>query len=278
MIHGGLVSVTFRQLSPGEIVELVARAGLEGIEWGGDVHVPHGDVACACEVYQRTVDAGLAVCSYGSYYRAGEDDSPPFEEVLDTALALQSPIVRVWAGRRGSAEADAAYWRRVVEDSLRITGLAQEASMARQAGLAQQAGLGVGYEYHGNTLTDGDASALRLLREADHPALSTYWQARDGGDVGSLLEGLRAILPRLSQVHVNTGRRPLAEGRDLWPRCLEVVRGTGRDHWALIEFVQDDAPGAFLRDAATLKGWLAGPDSKPSWKFGTFQEGQESDR
>jgi sugar phosphate isomerase/epimerase len=252
MIHSGLVSVTFRQLSAGEIVELVAQAGLEGIEWGGDVHVPHGDVACAREVYQRTVDAGLAVCSYGSYYRVGHDDSPPFEDVVDTALALHAPLVRVWAGRRGSAEADAAYWQRVVQDSLRI------ADLAEQAGLAQPAGLGVAYEYHGNTLTDTNASALRLLREGDHAALSTYWQCRGEGDEEEHLAGLRAVLPRLSYVHVNTGRRPLAEGQDLWLRRLDIVRSTGRDHWALIEFVQDDAPEALLCDAATLRAWLAG--------------------
>jgi sugar phosphate isomerase/epimerase len=191
----------------------------------------------------------LAVCSYGSYYRVGHDDSPSFEDVLDSALALHAPIVRVWAGRRGAVEADESYRKRVIEDSLRI------------ARLAEQAGLGVAYEYHGNTLTDTNASALRLLQEADHPAISTYWQARDEGDEEAQLEGLRAILPRLSHVHVNTGRRPLAEGANFWQRCLDVVRGTGRDHWALIEFVQGDAPEAFLRDAITLKGWLGTGES-----------------
>jgi hypothetical protein len=44
MIQTGLVSITFRQLSPPAIIDLVRQAGLEGIEWGGDVHVPHGDL------------------------------------------------------------------------------------------------------------------------------------------------------------------------------------------------------------------------------------------
>ena len=244
MIHSGLVSVTFRQLSAGEIVELVTQAGLEGIEWGGDVHVPHGDTDRAREVYQRTVDAGLVVPSYGSYYRVGHDDSPPFEDVIDSALALRAPIVRVWAGRRGSADADESYWRRVVEDSLRI------------ADMVQQAGLGVAYEYHGNTLTDTNASALRLLQRVDHPALSIYWQSREEGEEEARLEGLRAVLPRLSHVHVNTGRRLLAETEGLWLRRLSLVRGTGRDHYGLIEFVQGDSPDAFWRDAVTLKGIL----------------------
>jgi sugar phosphate isomerase/epimerase len=252
MIQGGLVSVTFRALSPGEIVDLVAQAGLACIEWGGDVHVPHGDVACAREVYRRTADAGLTVCSYGSYYRAGTGEPPAFEAVVESALALHAPLVRVWAGRRGSADADAAYWRAVVEDSRRIFALAQEA------------GLGVAYEYHNNTLTDRNASALRLLHEvaplgpAAEPSsgLSSYWQALNGMDEPTRLEGLQAVLPWLSHVHVQQGRRPLAEGTEPWLRRLEIVRGTGRDHCALIEFVEDDLQEAFLRDAAALLDWI----------------------
>ena len=256
MLYSGLVSVTFRALSPGEIVDLVARGGLAGIEWGGDVHVPHGDVACAREVRRLTVDAGLVVCSYGSYYRAGNGEPPAFEAVIESALALGAPLVRIWAGRRGSADADAAYWRAVVEDSQRVLAL------------AQQAGLGVAYEFHENTLTDTNASALRLLREVagDGPAsdpasgLSTYWQPSLHMDELTRREGLRAVLPWLSHVHVphrrGNARMPLADGADLWPARLATVRESGRDHYTLIEFVQDDAPEVFMRDAETLLEWL----------------------
>ena len=41
MIESGLVSITFRKLTVEKIIELVKEAGLQGIEWGGDVHVPH---------------------------------------------------------------------------------------------------------------------------------------------------------------------------------------------------------------------------------------------
>ena len=40
----GLLSVTFRHLPFERIIELAAEAGLDGIEWGGDVHVPPGDL------------------------------------------------------------------------------------------------------------------------------------------------------------------------------------------------------------------------------------------
>jgi len=50
MIYTGLVSVTFRKLSPTQIVNPVSKVGLQGIEWGGDIHVPTGDIYKAREV------------------------------------------------------------------------------------------------------------------------------------------------------------------------------------------------------------------------------------
>ena len=90
MIKSGLVSITFRQLSPGDIIDLVKKAGLDGIEWGGDIHVPHGDIAKAEEVYSLTRDAGLDIPAYGSYYKVGESEQEglAFNDVLISAAAL----------------------------------------------------------------------------------------------------------------------------------------------------------------------------------------------
>lgn len=43
MFLHGLCSVSFRALSPEQIVQLAQSAGLSCIEWGADVHVPPGD-------------------------------------------------------------------------------------------------------------------------------------------------------------------------------------------------------------------------------------------
>ena len=79
MLCGGLVSITFRRLSPREIVKLVKKSGLEGIEWGGDVHVPHGDLSVAREVATMTQEEGLVVAAYGSYYRVGCEGRTMFQ-------------------------------------------------------------------------------------------------------------------------------------------------------------------------------------------------------
>ncbi|MCL2298765.1 MAG: sugar phosphate isomerase/epimerase, partial [Firmicutes bacterium] len=96
----GLTSVTFRKLGWRAVIQIARACGFDGIEWGGDIHVPPGEVALAREVHLATVEAGLSVLSYGSYYRLGGEE--PFRPVLDAALALQADTIRVWAGAKGS--------------------------------------------------------------------------------------------------------------------------------------------------------------------------------
>ncbi|MBN1639977.1 MAG: sugar phosphate isomerase/epimerase [Anaerolineae bacterium] len=261
MIRPGLVSITFRQLAPREVVALVARTGLTGIEWGGDVHVPHGDVQRARQVRQLTVDAGLEIPAYGSYYRVGHQEPCPFEAVLETAVALGTPVVRVWAGKQGSAQADRAYWDRVIDDSRRI------------ADLAAASGVTVAYEFHGGTLTDTNASAKALLEAADHDNVLTYWQPPRGASTAYCLEGLEMVLPWLCHVHAFTWRAlpdgssverlALAAGTEAWRQYLAKAAACGHDLYAEIEFVRDDAPERLEEDAATLVSWLAAVQGEP---------------
>ncbi len=254
MIHSGLVSITFRELSPEEIIELVAQAGLEGIEWGGDIHVPHGDLDQARRVRRMTLEAGLEIPSYGSYYRVGHKEPVPFEQVLETTIELGTPTVRVWAGKQGSEESDAAYRALVVQESQHI------------ADMAAQEDVTIAYEFHGNTLTDTNDSARWLLEAVDRDNVKTYWQPPRGSTMSYNLEGLEAVLPWLLHIHVFTWhiitgeRLPLAEGEVVWKQYLQKVITTGREHFAMVEFVAGDSPENFLRDANTLKRWLSSLD------------------
>lgn len=250
----GLVSITFRQLAPREIVALVAEAQLAGIEWGGDVHVPHGDLARAKEVGRITRDAGLAVAAYGSYYYVGksENEGLAFTSVLETAVALGAPLIRVWSGNTGPAQTDAVTRQRIVTDSQRIATLAAAAQVP------------VAYEFHGGTLTETAASALDLLRTVRHPNLATLWQTPLGLDDAACAASLRQLLPEVRNLHVfhwDTDRRPLAEGAARWRTLFGILSETGRDHYALLEYVANDDQQSFRRDAQTLRELVAPPDS-----------------
>ena len=151
MNRAGLVSITFRNKTPREIVALMKRAGLSQVEWGGDVHVKPG-AESAAEVRRMTEGEGLRTSAYGSYYRLEENAFGPW---LDEAEALGAPVIRVWAGRKGSAEVD-EWERETLVHTLN--------DCVRQAA---ERNIVVSLEYHPNTLTDSRDSVRRLMRESE---------------------------------------------------------------------------------------------------------------
>ena len=244
----GLVSVTFRELSPPEIVALAAKAKLSLVEWGGDVHVPHGNVPEAYKIGRMTRDAGLQVAAYGSYYRVGQPERPAFETVLATAVALGAPLIRVWAGSHGSAQADESEWERILADSARICDLAADASIA------------VACEFHGGTLADTVPTTRRLLETVARPNLRTLWQPLGDASPAARRAEVEDLRPWLANVHVfhwPAGKRvPLADGQAEWQDVITALADSPHLHGLLLEFVKCNAPVQFLADAATLRAWL----------------------
>jgi sugar phosphate isomerase/epimerase len=246
----GLVSVTFRQLTPREIVSLAYKNRLGLIEWGGDLHVPHGNTQVAKEVSGITRDAGLEVQAYGSYYKLGAEEQTglPFEPVLKTAAALGAPVIRVWAGVIGSDAADEETWRKVTDDA------------RRTANLAKREGIRIALEFHGGTLNDTPDAAIRLWKELDDPDILSLWQPLQTLGRGDQDASLGIILPRLSHFHVFQWipsepviRRPLDEGREEWSYWIKKIRSSGRSFPALLEFLPDDDPAKLQAEAITLQ-------------------------
>jgi len=277
----GLVSISFRQLAPIEIIQLCLDNHLEGIEWGGDVHVPPGDPERAAEVQSLTQQAGLKVAAYGSYYvlkgsvlkssvlaGTGTKNRHSFESVLESAVALGAPLIRVWAGAKGSDVATPQDWRDAVEDSRRL------------GDMAAAHGIKIAFEYHHGTLTDTNESAVRLLNETDHPNVVSFWQPPNGADVDYCYKGLENLLKsgRLASVHAFhwwpgfKDRQPLAMGGQRWQRYLALVHqydleasyktssedeSRAGERYVCLEFVVDDNPKNLTADARTLNKWIA---------------------
>jgi len=251
----GLVSVTYRQLSPKEIVALAIENGLDLIEWGGDLHVPHGDATVAREVSAITRDAGLGVQAYGSYYKLGAavDTGLEFEPVLKTAAALGAPVIRVWAGLLGSDKATVETWNNVIDDARRASRL------------AASEGIRIALEFHGGTLNDTPDAARRLWDELDDPTILSLWQPLQTLGRKDQDESLEVILPRLSHFHVFQWippepviRRPLEEGREEWSFWIRQIRNAGRSIPALLEFMPGDDPEMLKSETATLRALLKG--------------------
>ena len=105
MIIPGMVSATFREKSIDDILQLCRKAKLKAVEWSENAHVMPNDPQGAEALYKKTMEAGLAVAAYGSYYRLGQNQEPErvLRESLVSAKALHAPLMRIWAGTEPSA-------------------------------------------------------------------------------------------------------------------------------------------------------------------------------
>lgn len=242
----GLVSVTFRKLTPDEIFKLCEQCALRCIEWGGDIHVPAGNMQRAREVAAMSKTFGIPTSSYGSYFRLGNSDDD-FKRNLETAVELGAPVLRIWAGTEGSADCGE---KKRGEWTQQLARISEE---------AEKAGVDVAPEFHINTLTDSLDSLRYLLKVL--PKQKFYWQPRWDWSEEDRLTALREIGDRLTHIHVfswkiENGREirlPLEDGESMWKK---VISGLDAEKKALMEFVQDDEPQNLVRDAKILKNWM----------------------
>ncbi len=245
----GLVSVTFRRLSRVEIANLMCKASLSAIEWGGDVHVC-GDNFTKEEAELSVKEAvemsagRFKNVSYGSYYRCEGNGC----HTAETAEKIGAPNVRIWAGTSPSSEADPDYRRNVVANIQNLCDCCKEKNIT------------VSTEFHGGTLTDNYKSTLQLIDEVERENFRTYWQPNQYRDEDYNTAALRAVLPYLSNVHVFTwdskNRYPLEVGEKRWRNYIDIIKSHGGEHNMLLEFVKNDSPDQLLCDAEVLRLWL----------------------
>lgn len=239
-----MVSVTFRSYNIDEVIAAVVRAGLEGIEWGGDIHIPHGDIKKAVYASEACSAAGLKIFSYGSYYRSGQRQD--FTPILETAVSLGAPNIRLWAGVKGSTDSINEY-ADIISD---IQYCADRAAVF---------GMTIAFEYHSGTLTDNPDSAIELIMKANRKNIFLYWQPDQFKSHEYNICALKKVLPYLSNVHVftwnNNAKYPLSEGYSMWMNYIDIIKSDMNQHGLFLEFSPDNTESAFLSDAETLKVW-----------------------
>lgn len=251
MIKAGLCSVSFKQKTPREVVELTLKAGLCGIEWIGNVHVPAGDVSNARKVGELTRNAGLEIAAYGSIFRLGTgDDIVPH---LESAVALGAREMRIWAGTSGKPSAEYT-----TEERLALVCEAKAASHK-----ASEFGISLSTECHDGSLTDCLRSQLLFLNEVNRPNFRTYWQELLNLPENEQIPSLSAVRDsgKLTNIHVyqykvfdgGRERQLISAGFDKWKERFELFKNDTSVRYALLEFVKDNSEESFLDDAKTLR-------------------------
>ena len=162
--NSGLASVSFRQISPKEILGAVKSAGLSCIEWGSDVHAPCGDTERLAEIAALQKEYGIVCSSYGTYFRLGETPIGELEVYIQAAKMLGTDILRLWCGgKSGYAMTD--------EEQNALLDVCR-----RAAEIAKVSGVTLCMECHKNTFTENVDDALRLMETVNSPHFRMYWQ------------------------------------------------------------------------------------------------------
>ena len=212
---------------------------LEGIEWGGDVHAPAGNVSIAKKIRDACKEANIETPSYGSYFRLGE----PIDEAkraFETAAVLGAETVRIWGGSKNGPELTESEWSDLVL-------AAEEVSQA-----ATEFGVVPALEWHSGTVTSSIETSRRFLAES---SLLSYWQPPVLASDEECLEGIRVVNDKLAHLHVFhwatsfTDRLTLADGEARWLKFFSLVP---RDCWAFLEFVLNDSTEQVVKDAEVL--------------------------
>lgn len=252
MLRGGISSVSYRNAHAQDIIAAASAAGLGGIEWSADTHAPHGDIARAEELMMGTLRAGLTVSAYGSFYRIGlgPHGSLDFSSaVLGCARRLQAPIIRVWAAPAS-------------EEVTMGTLAAEAVAISDEAG---RHGITVCLEPHERSVVANYERLAEVVEATDHPFFKACWAPLPTPHKEDRDNGINLLAPHIALIHVRNwtqsyARKSLKEDLDCWIRVVDALADRARrsvlDHWALIEYLEDESPETLKREAEALRALL----------------------
>ena len=250
MIRIGLSSTALLTASARNVIAAASAAGIDAIEWAGDIHVPHNDASVARETMIDTLRAGLTTASYAPLYRVESGGEPGlrFDAVLDAAVELHSPILRVFVGESSATSKDAEQRGHLI------------AELKRLGDRAGQRGMTVCLSFGRNTYLDRYAPAVDLVNEIAHPFVRLAWEALPGTAPEECSAALEAAGGSVGMLLVRRIERdgasgPLEKEEAAWRKRLAAFKRAEIDpkmgQFIVIGAIRDSAP---QDSAAALPG------------------------
>lgn len=243
----GFTSTSFRQIkSIEQIVKIAVSSGAECIEWGGDIHIK--DIASAKYAKKLCDEAGINICSYGSYYRVGSKKRDEWKNICQIAHTLGAGSVRVWLGNKDSEITDEKEYVALLEDTKEICSVAEEY------------GLIVCPECHDNTFNNNTDAFLKIHKDAGCDNFRTYFQSRYKRKEYDI-DRIERTMPYIQTVHISYSE----QSREQFPKfkpsyintLLEKIISTGFDGNLLIEytylFCYMGLPSSMKKDIAKIR-------------------------
>lgn len=243
----GLVSVSFRQHSPKEILEVTRSAGLSCIEWGSDVHAPCRDIERLREIAVLQKEYGIVCSSYGTYFRLGETPIEELETYIQAAKILGTDLLRLWCGVKSEKDMTKEE-RNALWDICRMA-----------AKIAEANGVTLCLECHKGTFTESPDDAVWLMETVNSPHFRMYWQPFQWQNVDENIINAKKIAPYAEHIHVFNWRGkeklPLGEAVEEWQSYLKQF---AKPRTLLLEFMPDNETSTLSREADALRAIIGG--------------------
>lgn len=239
----GIVSVTFRNEDIPAVFEYAKTAGIEGIGWSvGENHVVIGDTERTSLIKKLSIENGIEIFSLASYCYMYDFDE--CVKTLETARELTAPVIRIWAGRKGSAVCSAEEYDLIVGNTVKMARLAKEYSIK------------LCFEYHPNTLTDNADEAVKLIKRINCDNVGLYWQMQGGLSFEENKRDFEKVKPYVfGNVHLNnysdeTGYKLLEE---IYDDLCGYFKDADKEYNLMIEFVKGGTLESLIADANTVR-------------------------
>ncbi len=244
----GVVSVSFRPLSPEEILQGMVTAGLKNIEWGSDVHAPCADDARLEELVELMKKYDITCSSYGGYFRLGVTPIEELPGYLKATKKLGTNICRIWAGKARLEEMTPEWRSMMIEEG------------RKAAKLAEEAGVILCMECHRGTMTQTKEYALELMEGVNSPNFRTYWQPNPDESDEENIAYIRMLKPYIEHIHVfywpNNVRVSLENGIEPWKMYMKEFEG--EEKTLLLEFMYDGQITTLPAEAGFLRQIVEG--------------------
>ena len=238
----GLVSVSFRQHSPKEIIEAVKAAGLSCVEWGSDVHAPCRDIERLREIAEMQKEYGIFCSSYGTYFRLGETSIEELSDYIAAAKALETDILRLWCGRKSGKDM-------TNEERNDLLDVCRTA-----AKIAEESGVTLCLECHKKTFTENPDDVVWLMEEVNSPYFRMYWQPFQWKSSEQNNENAKKIAPYAEHIHVfnwtDSEKFSLADAVGEWQ---EYIKAFSTPRTLLLEFMPNGTIAELCGEARALK-------------------------
>ncbi len=235
----GLVSVSFRNRTPREILTAMKECGLTHIEWGSDVHCPPGK---AEEIALLQKEYGIVCSSYGTYFYLGSNPISELHSYIEAAKALGTNVLRLWCGNKNSQDYSESEKAELFSEC------------KKAAELAEESGVILCMECHIRSYTNKKESALELMKAIDSPSFRMYWQPNQFRTEEENIAYASLLSLYTVNIHVfnwkETKMYPLNDAKDIWKKYLSCFDD---DKTLLLEFMPDGRLETLKTEAEALK-------------------------